>query len=143
VEFFYFFSFFLFFLFFLFFYFSIFLFFYFFSDFFILLVVFFIFFIFYEKKICLPCSGPVAWRTHSAANMLIEVFHWVRSHHPYWDRKGGSDHILVSHAYSHATFTGSSCKGIEEEHAARAAAIPSCSGEKLLARDVMAGHLLL
>ncbi|GAB4813993.1 hypothetical protein N2152v2_001039 [Parachlorella kessleri] len=40
-------------------------------------------------------SGPVAWRTHAAANMLIEVFHWVRAHHPYWDRKGGRDHILL------------------------------------------------
>jgi hypothetical protein len=41
-------------------------------------------------------GGPVAWRTHAAANMFIEVFHWVRSHYPYWDRNGGRDHIVVS-----------------------------------------------
>ncbi|KAL4419203.1 hypothetical protein ABPG77_000597 [Micractinium sp. CCAP 211/92] len=41
-------------------------------------------------------GGPVAWRTHAATNMLIEVFHWVRSHYPYWDRNGGRDHILLS-----------------------------------------------
>jgi hypothetical protein len=26
---------------------------------------------------------------------FIEVYHWIRSHHPYWDRNGGRDHMLV------------------------------------------------
>jgi hypothetical protein len=30
-------------------------------------------------------------------NMFIEAWSWVRSHHPYWDRRGGRDHIIVSH----------------------------------------------
>ncbi|PSC76174.1 exostosin-like glycosyltransferase [Micractinium conductrix] len=41
-------------------------------------------------------GGPAAWRTHAAANLMIEVYHWIRSHHPYWDRHGGRDHLLLS-----------------------------------------------
>jgi hypothetical protein len=26
----------------------------------------------------------------------IEVYSWIRSHYPYWDRNGGRDHIVVS-----------------------------------------------
>ncbi|KAL4437781.1 hypothetical protein ABPG77_005693 [Micractinium sp. CCAP 211/92] len=37
-------------------------------------------------------------RVHAATNLLLEAFHWVQSHHPYWRRRGGRDHIwLVSH----------------------------------------------
>ncbi|KAL4443960.1 hypothetical protein ABPG75_011697 [Micractinium tetrahymenae] len=40
--------------------------------------------------------GPV--RVHAATNLLLEAFHWIQSHHPYWQRRGGRDHIwLVSH----------------------------------------------
>lgn len=28
--------------------------------------------------------------------MLIEMQAWVQSHHPYWNRRGGKDHILVA-----------------------------------------------
>lgn len=37
-------------------------------------------------------------RVMGASNMLLEAYHWLRAHHPYWDRKGGADHIwLVTH----------------------------------------------
>ncbi|KAL4427668.1 hypothetical protein ABPG75_001757 [Micractinium tetrahymenae] len=37
-------------------------------------------------------------RVQGASNMLLEAYHWIRSHHPYWDRRGGRDHIwLVTH----------------------------------------------
>ena len=26
---------------------------------------------------------------------LIEAFHWIRAHYPYWGRNGGRDHIVV------------------------------------------------
>ncbi|EFN55367.1 hypothetical protein CHLNCDRAFT_52572 [Chlorella variabilis] len=34
-------------------------------------------------------------RVHATTNMLIEVYHWLRAHHPYWDRSGGRDHIIL------------------------------------------------
>lgn len=31
-------------------------------------------------------------------NMMIEARDWVRSHFPWWDRRGGADHIwLMNH----------------------------------------------
>ncbi|KAL4425009.1 hypothetical protein ABPG77_002894 [Micractinium sp. CCAP 211/92] len=37
-------------------------------------------------------------RVQGATNMLLEAYHWIRAHHPYWDRRGGRDHIwLVTH----------------------------------------------
>jgi hypothetical protein len=41
-------------------------------------------------------GGPGANRAQAATNMYMEVHSWLRSHHPYWDRRGGADHILVS-----------------------------------------------
>ena len=35
-------------------------------------------------------------RVVGAANMLVEAFHWVSTVHPYWNRKGGRDHILLN-----------------------------------------------
>lgn len=37
-------------------------------------------------------------RVQGAANLLLEAYHWLRAHYPYWDRRGGRDHIwLVTH----------------------------------------------
>ena len=42
-----------------------------------------------------PCAGL---RVSHAAEMLLEVQQWVQKTLPYWDRKGGRDHIwLLSH----------------------------------------------
>ena len=41
-------------------------------------------------------GGPGVNRAHSATNMWIEVWSWIRSHYPYWDRHGGADHILLA-----------------------------------------------
>ncbi|KAI3432296.1 hypothetical protein D9Q98_003856 [Chlorella vulgaris] len=41
-------------------------------------------------------GGPAAGRTHGATNMLMEVQKWVATHHPYWDRNGGRDHIVLT-----------------------------------------------
>lgn len=30
-----------------------------------------------------------------AANMALEAWHWLTSHHPYWGRRGGRDHIFL------------------------------------------------
>ena len=30
-----------------------------------------------------------------ATSFLDEAQHWIQSHYPYWDRKGGRDHIWV------------------------------------------------
>ena len=41
------------------------------------------------------CAGP---RISHAAEMLLEVQQWLQKTLPYWDRKGGRDHIwLMSH----------------------------------------------
>ena len=30
--------------------------------------------------------------------MLMDAFNWLKAHHPYWDRRGGRDHIwTVAH----------------------------------------------
>jgi hypothetical protein len=43
-------------------------------------------------------GGPIASRVSQGVNLLLEMFTWVRSHRPYWDRKHGKDHILlISH----------------------------------------------
>ncbi|EFN59979.1 hypothetical protein CHLNCDRAFT_56485 [Chlorella variabilis] len=37
-------------------------------------------------------------RVQGATNMLLEAFHWIQSHQPWWERRGGRDHIwLVTH----------------------------------------------
>jgi hypothetical protein len=41
-------------------------------------------------------GGPGTSRSQAATNMLVDLYHWVRSHHPYWDRRHGKDHLLVS-----------------------------------------------
>ncbi|KAL4856557.1 putative glycosyltransferase [Chlorella vulgaris] len=41
-------------------------------------------------------GGPAASRIGAATNLLLEVFHWIPSHHPWWDRSGGRDHIILS-----------------------------------------------
>ena len=46
----------------------------------------------------MPSTRPVAavqYRTMHATSVLDEAQHWVQSHYPYWDRKGGRDHIWV------------------------------------------------
>ncbi|KAI3425325.1 hypothetical protein D9Q98_009089 [Chlorella vulgaris] len=35
-------------------------------------------------------------RAHGQTNMLLEAYHWIRSHHPWWDRRGGRDHVWLS-----------------------------------------------
>ena len=35
-------------------------------------------------------------RVVGATNMLIEAHHFIRTHHPWWDRKGGVDHIVLN-----------------------------------------------
>ncbi|KAL4452532.1 hypothetical protein ABPG75_008194 [Micractinium tetrahymenae] len=42
-------------------------------------------------------------RVHGVTNILLEAFHWIQSHHPYWDRRGGRDHIWL------VTFDEGSC----------------------------------
>ncbi|KAG2424862.1 hypothetical protein HYH02_015125 [Chlamydomonas schloesseri] len=40
-------------------------------------------------------SGP---RVMHVTNMMLEVRDWIRKHFPYWDRRGGRDHIwLMTH----------------------------------------------
>lgn len=34
-------------------------------------------------------------RVHVATNMLIEVHDWLQNHNPWWDRRGGHDHIIL------------------------------------------------
>ncbi|PSC76549.1 exostosin-like glycosyltransferase [Micractinium conductrix] len=34
-------------------------------------------------------------RAQGAINMVLEAYHWIQSHHPYWDRRGGRDHIWL------------------------------------------------
>ncbi|PSC69932.1 exostosin-like glycosyltransferase [Micractinium conductrix] len=34
-------------------------------------------------------------RVYGAVNMLIEVYQWIRTHHPYWERNQGRDHIIL------------------------------------------------
>jgi hypothetical protein len=42
--------------------------------------------------------GPPHNRVMGSTNMLLEAHHWIRSHFPWWDRRGGRDHIwLVTH----------------------------------------------
>lgn len=46
-------------------------------------------------RVSLIARPAATIRVHSAINMLIEVHAWIRSHHPWWDRHGGRDHIIV------------------------------------------------
>jgi hypothetical protein len=41
-------------------------------------------------------GGPNGNRVSHGTNMWLEAWSWLRSHHPWWDRFGGRDHILVS-----------------------------------------------
>ena len=41
-----------------------------------------------SKQLVANCDILVSCR-------LIEAFHWIRAHYPYWDRNGGRDHIVV------------------------------------------------
>ncbi|KAL4428361.1 hypothetical protein ABPG75_002450 [Micractinium tetrahymenae] len=40
-------------------------------------------------------GGRTGIRVHNTINMLIEMHAWLRSHHPWWDRNGGRDHIIL------------------------------------------------
>ena len=41
-------------------------------------------------------------RVYMAASMMYEAHHWIRTMYPYWDRKNGTDHILVrAHFHIH------------------------------------------
>jgi hypothetical protein len=40
-------------------------------------------------------GGPTPSRVSQGVNLLLELFTWVRSHRPYWDRNHGRDHILL------------------------------------------------
>ncbi|KAK2080891.1 hypothetical protein QBZ16_000745 [Prototheca wickerhamii] len=61
----------------------------------------------YTNMVIIPVTGwtdgpyyysPVQYRTMHATSFLDEAQHWIQSHYPYWDRKGGRDHIwLVTH----------------------------------------------
>lgn len=48
---------------------------------------------------CLISFWSIAASVHNRAqgstNMQLEAWHWLRSHLPYWDRRGGRDHIWV------------------------------------------------
>ncbi|RMZ55166.1 hypothetical protein APUTEX25_005444 [Auxenochlorella protothecoides] len=35
-------------------------------------------------------------RTVQAGGLLEDAFHWIRAHYPYWNRKGGRDHIWLA-----------------------------------------------
>jgi hypothetical protein len=50
-----------------------------------------------RRAACWRRPSPACRRRPSPAcpRRFIEVFHWVRSHYPYWDRNGGRDHIVV------------------------------------------------
>lgn len=49
------------------------------------------------RDVCLPAllCCAVLCRAQSSTNMQLEAWHWLRSRMPYWDRRGGRDHILV------------------------------------------------
>jgi Exostosin family len=40
-------------------------------------------------------GGPTPNRVAQGTNLLLEMWTWVQSHRPYWDRHGGRDHILL------------------------------------------------
>ena len=53
------------------------------------------------------CAGP---RISHAAEMLLEVQQWLQKTLPYWDRKGGRDHIwLMSHVSTVSVAQQRSC----------------------------------
>ncbi|KAI3427182.1 hypothetical protein D9Q98_007119 [Chlorella vulgaris] len=42
--------------------------------------------------------GSSSLRVHAATHMWLEAYHWLKAHLPYWNRRGGRDHIwLVTH----------------------------------------------
>lgn len=42
-------------------------------------------------------GGPAGGhRPAQATNMMIEAWSWLRSRHPWWDRSGGRDHIVLA-----------------------------------------------
>ncbi|KAG7674943.1 hypothetical protein Ndes2526A_g07692 [Nannochloris sp. 'desiccata'] len=40
-------------------------------------------------------GGPTSTRVSQGVNLLLEMWTWVQSHKPYWDRSNGRDHILL------------------------------------------------
>lgn len=42
-----------------------------------------------------PLRTTVPGRTIQATGFMEEAYHQLRSRYPYWDRKGGRDHIIV------------------------------------------------
>ncbi|EFN56537.1 hypothetical protein CHLNCDRAFT_51514 [Chlorella variabilis] len=42
-------------------------------------------------------------RVHAATHMLLEAYYWIKAHAPYWNRRGGWDHIWL------VTFDEASC----------------------------------
>lgn len=41
-------------------------------------------------------GGGTSHRPQSMTNFMMEAFSWLRSHYPYWDRRNGTDHIIVA-----------------------------------------------
>eukprot|EP00798_Chlamydomonas_sp_ICE-L_P015005 gene15005-21073_t len=50
-----------------------------------------------EAKECVstPLTASICPRVMHVTNMMVEAKEWVRSHFPYWDRRGGRDHIFL------------------------------------------------
>ncbi|KAL6745753.1 exostosin-like glycosyltransferase [Haematococcus lacustris] len=40
--------------------------------------------------------GPSQLRVHHASNMMLEVQQWLQKTHPWWDRRGGRDHVWLT-----------------------------------------------
>ncbi|KAJ9511254.1 hypothetical protein QJQ45_017152, partial [Haematococcus lacustris] len=40
--------------------------------------------------------GPSSIRVHQASNLMLEVQQWLQKTHPWWDRRGGRDHVWLT-----------------------------------------------
>ncbi|KAL6749482.1 exostosin-like glycosyltransferase [Haematococcus lacustris] len=40
--------------------------------------------------------GPSPNRVHQASNLMLEVQQWLQKTHPWWDRRGGRDHVWLT-----------------------------------------------